>query len=82
MTIVCLRRYEDWTFREAKVHLCEHRELRAALWLSSVPDYAIQYRFFLRRLPDAIENVLGESVQRFRQGPCLGRISSAVDGMG
>jgi hypothetical protein len=26
--ILCFRRYEDWTFREAEVPLAEHRELR------------------------------------------------------
>jgi hypothetical protein len=29
--ILCLMRYEDWTFRETEVRLAEHRELRAAL---------------------------------------------------
>jgi len=26
--ILCFRRYEDWTFREAELPLAEHRELR------------------------------------------------------
>jgi hypothetical protein len=39
LAILCLMRYEDWTFREAEVRLREHSELRAALRLSSVPDY-------------------------------------------
>lgn len=57
LAILCLMRYEDWTFREAEVRLREHAELRAVLRLSSVPDYTTVYRF-LRRLPDdTIESV-------------------------
>jgi hypothetical protein len=29
--VLCLMRYEDWTFREAEVCLSEHSELRFAL---------------------------------------------------
>src|SRR5579863_10365108 len=29
LAILCLMRYEDWTFREAEVRLREHSELRA-----------------------------------------------------
>ena len=39
LAIVCLMRYEDWTFREAEVRLGEHQELRAALGRERVPDY-------------------------------------------
>src|SRR5580693_7958820 len=53
LAVLCLMRYEDWTFREAEVRLREHQELRAALPLTSVPDYTTLYRF-LRRLPDDI----------------------------
>jgi hypothetical protein len=28
LAILCLMRYEDWTFREAEVGLAEHGELR------------------------------------------------------
>ncbi len=31
LAVLCLMRYEDWTFREAKVRLGEHRELRRVL---------------------------------------------------
>src|SRR5208283_4861023 len=84
LAILCLMRYEDWTFREAEVRLREHRELRAALRLPSVPDYTTVYRF-LRRLPDdTIENVLGESVRRLRRSSRRGRRQAAVavDGTG
>ena len=29
--VLCLRRYEDWTIREAEARLVKHAELRAAL---------------------------------------------------
>ena len=51
LAILCLMRYEDWTFREAEVRLGEHRELRQALGLASVPDFTTLYRF-LQRLDD------------------------------
>jgi len=35
LSILCLMRYEDWTFREAEVRLSEHLELRQALELFS-----------------------------------------------
>jgi len=84
LAILCLMRYEDWTFREAEVRLREHGELRAILQLSSVPDYTTVYRF-LRRLPDdTIENVLEESVRRLRRSSRRGRRRAAVaiDGTG
>ena len=84
LVILCLMRYEDWTFREAEVRLREHGELRAVLRLSSVPDYTTVYRF-LRRLPDdTIESVLGESVRRLRRSSRRGRRQAAVavDGTG
>src|SRR5260221_486817 len=49
LAVLCLMRYEDWTFREAETRLREHQELRAALKLREVPDYTTLYRF-LRRL--------------------------------
>jgi hypothetical protein len=45
LAVLCLMRYEDWTFREAKVRLREHMELRSALQLRSVPDYTTLCRF-------------------------------------
>jgi hypothetical protein len=82
LAILCLMRYEDWTFREAEVRLREHAELRAVLRLSSVPDHTTVYRF-LRRLPDdTIESALGESVRRLRRGKKHVRVSAAIDGTG
>ena len=51
LAILCLMRYEDWTFREAEVRLGEHRELRQVLGLVRVPDFTTPYRF-LHRLDD------------------------------
>ena len=48
LAILCLMRYEDWTFREAEVRLGEHRELRQTLALLSVPDFTTLYRFLQR----------------------------------
>ena len=37
LAVLCLMRYEDWTFREAEVRLSEHSELRSALHLLDCP---------------------------------------------
>jgi Transposase DDE domain/Transposase domain (DUF772) len=69
LAIVCLMRYEDWTFREAEVRLAEHTELRMALGLRHVPDYTTVYRF-LRRLDEAaLEQTLDAVVQRLARPP-------------
>src|SRR5229473_8085030 len=65
LAILCLMRYEDWTFREAETRLREHQELRAALKLREVPDYTTLYRF-LRRLDDVtVDRGLRETVRRW-----------------
>ena len=48
LAVLCLMRYEDWTFREAEVRLSEHCELRQALGLGSVPDFTTRRRSTLR----------------------------------
>ena len=48
LALLCVMRYEDWTFREAEVRLREHRELRRALGLRTVPNYTTLYRFLHR----------------------------------
>jgi hypothetical protein len=64
LAVLCLMRYEDWTFREAEVRLAEHWELCRALRLRSVPDYTTLYRF-LRRLDEvAITHAFNEVVRR------------------
>jgi hypothetical protein len=64
LAVLCLMRYEDWTFREAEVRLGEHAELRSALELSSVPDYTTLYRFLARLDPDDVARVMNEIVRR------------------
>jgi hypothetical protein len=84
LAILCLMRYEDWTFREAEVRLGEHRELRQTLGLSSVPDFTTLYRF-LRRLEDQrIDRAVGETVRRMRAWRRRGhrRARVAVDATG
>jgi IS5 family transposase len=66
LAILCLMRYEDWTFRAAEVRLAEHRELRRALELRTVPDYTTLFRFLLRLPEELIGQVLAEVVRRFQ----------------
>lgn len=82
LAILCLMRYEDWTYREAEVRLREHFELRRALQLDSVPDYTALYRF-VRRLDDAaIARALNEVVQRIPLPGPRRRARVAVDATG
>lgn len=84
LAVLCLMRYEDWTFRETEVRLREHRELRETLKLSSVPDHTTLYRF-LQRLDDpTIDRVLGEAARRFKSPKRRARRRArvAVDGTG
>jgi hypothetical protein len=67
LTILCLMRYEDWTFRAAEVRLAEHGELRQALELQAVPDYSTLFRFMLRVEEQLIAQVLAEVVRRFHK---------------
>lgn len=64
LAVLCLMRFEDWTFREAEVRLSEHRELRAALELEAVPDHTTLYRFLSRLREEDLRRVLGEIVRR------------------
>ncbi|MGH9692124.1 MAG: transposase, partial [Candidatus Acidiferrales bacterium] len=66
LAILCLMRYEDWTFREAEVRLGEHRESRQALGLGSVPDFTTLYRFLQRRDDVTMDRAVGETVRRLR----------------
>src|SRR5215210_2660983 len=58
MTILCLVRFEDWTFREAEVRLAEHSDLRRALGLEHVPDHTTLYRFMRRVTDETLDDVL------------------------
>ncbi len=63
LAILCLMRYEDWTFREAEVRLAEQGELRRVLGLRSVPDHTTLYRFLKRLKPGTITKALGEAAR-------------------
>ena len=81
VSILCLMRYEDWTFREAEVRLAEHAELRQALGLQRVPDHTTLF-YFLRRLEEGtIARLLAETVHRLPPPP-QGGTTVAVDGTG
>jgi hypothetical protein len=82
LAVLCLMRYEDWTFREAEVRLREHSELRAALQLESVPDYTTLYRFLKRLEDDTIDRGLEETVRQLRRGRRSARVTAGVDGTG
>ncbi len=85
LAILCLMRYEDWTFRAAEVRLAEHRELKRALELQAVPDYSTLFRFMLRVEEQVIAQVLAEVVRRFqsrRPTPGKGQSTVAVDATG
>ena len=64
LSVLCLMRYEDWTFREAEVRLSEYAELRSALQLKSVPDYTTLYRFLARLDVEDMARVMDEIVRR------------------
>jgi Transposase DDE domain/Transposase domain (DUF772) len=64
LAVLCLMRYEDWTFREAEVRLREHGELRRVLGLPRVPDHTTVYRFLKRLDPKKIDHALGEAARR------------------
>ena len=81
LAVLCLMRYEDWTFREAETRLREHQELRAALQLAAVPDYTTLYRFLRRLEDDTVDRGLSETVRRLRRGRRRA-VVVAVDGTG
>jgi IS5 family transposase len=81
LAVLCLMRYEDWTFREAETRLREHHELRAALRLPAVPDYTTLYRFLQRLEDDAVERGLSETVRRLRRRRRR-PVSAAIDATG
>lgn len=68
LAVLCLMRYEDWTFRAAEVRLLEHAELRRALELQSVPDHSTLFRFLLRLEEEVIAQALREVVRRLERG--------------
>ncbi len=81
LVVLCLMRYEDWTFREAEVRLSEHAELCSALGLRTVPDYTTLYRFLLRLEEEDVARVMNEIVRRM-PGRWRSPATVAVDATG
>lgn len=65
LALLCVMRFEDWTYREAEVRLAEHQELRRALQLESVPDHTTVCRFLRRLKEEDLAKALAEVVKRF-----------------
>jgi len=83
LAVLCLMRYEDWTFRETEVRLREHGDLRKVLQLQSVPDYTTLYRFLKRLEEPTIDQALGEAARRMGStNPPRRRARVAVDATG
>lgn len=82
LAILCLMRYEDWTFRETEVRLREHTELRRALDLRQTPDYTTFYRFMRRLDPAMIQAALQETALQTMQDRQTRRAVFAVDATG
>jgi len=82
LAILCLMRYEDWTFRETEVRLQEHVELRRALGLKQAPDYTTFYRFMRRLSAERIQIALQEAaLETIKNGPAK-RAVFAVEATG
>src|SRR2546430_12836339 len=45
LAILCLMRYEDWTFRGAEIRLGEHGELRREVGGQRVPRRSVTFAF-------------------------------------
>ncbi len=84
LAILCLMRYEDWTFREAEVRLGEHQELRTALGIARTPDYTTLYRFLRRLDTEVMTRALTATVARLPPSPSQGSngMVIAVDATG
>lgn len=85
LAVLCLMRYEEWTFRAAEIRLAEHGELRHALELEAVPDHSTLFRFMLRLDERAIEQAVAEVVRRLqsrRSAPSQEKSTVAVDATG
>ena len=81
LAVLCLMRYEDWTFRDAEVRLREHAELRSALRLRAAPDYTTLYRFLLLLEEVDVAQAMREIVRRM-PGRWRSPATVAVDATG
>ena len=82
LAILCLMRYEDWTFRETEVRLQEHSEVRMALGLKQMPDYTTFYRFMRRLSSELIQTALQETTLQTMNEKPTKRAVLAVDATG
>jgi hypothetical protein len=64
LAVLCVMRYEDWTYRETEVRLAEHQELRDALGLAQVPDYTTLYRCLRRLEVSDFDQLLATTIQQ------------------
>src|SRR5205814_8650160 len=67
LAILCLMRYEDWTFRGAEIRLGAHVELRRAVEGHAVPAQSRLRRSMLRVEERGIVQALAEVVRRLQQ---------------
>lgn len=82
LAILCLMRYEDWTFRETEIRLQEHIELRTALDLKQTPDYTTFYRFMRRLDENLIQKALQEAALQIMSNEPTKNAILAVDATG
>src|SRR5512146_2924686 len=68
LAMVCLMRYEDWTFRETEIRVREHSDLRRALSLGRTPDHTTFYRFLQRLAPVVIQQALQAAATQVLKG--------------
>lgn len=81
LALLCVMRYEEWTFREAEVRLSEHQELRRALGLRAVPDHTTLFRF-LNRLPEeALQAAMGAVARRVPRTRTRTRVAIHATGL-
>ena len=82
MAILCLMRYEDWTFRETEVRLKEHTDLRRALSIERTPDYTTFYRFMRRLDAQVIQQALHQAAFQVLKDLPQSKTVFAVDATG
>lgn len=69
LAVLCVMRYEDWTYRETEVRLMEHHELCEALGLSRVPDHTTLYCCLQRLTEQEFTYLLDATVQAMPPPP-------------
>jgi hypothetical protein len=77
LAILCLMRYEDWTYREAAVRLREHAELGEVLGIGRVPDYTTLYRCLRSIAEEELARLLRETIRQMPPPPTDGGTGEA-----